>query len=84
MVSIQHLRHLSGFSPVVSVVSPSIVTHGRVHPITPTNTALEPSDNTVIHEEEPSRFQRKRMNEEARIQRELEAHEKRARKEIEK
>ncbi|KAL1325259.1 hypothetical protein HN51_035339 [Arachis hypogaea] len=65
-------------------VDVTVVTHSGVHPITLTDTALVPSDNTVIHEEEPSRLQRKRMNEEARIRRELEAHEKRVRKEIEK
>lgn len=49
--------HVSRKNPFVDAV---IDTHRGAHPITPIGIPLVPSDRRVIHEEELSRFEKKR------------------------
>ncbi|KAK7405008.1 hypothetical protein VNO78_06134 [Psophocarpus tetragonolobus] len=58
--------------------------HNGAHPITLNYSPLVPSEGRVMHAEDLSRFKRKRKNEEARMQQELEVQEKKIRKELEK
>ncbi|KAL2640670.1 hypothetical protein AAZV13_06G245200 [Glycine max] len=58
--------------------------HNGAHPITLIDSPLMPSDGRVIHVEELSRLQRKRKNDDTKMQQELEAQERKNRKELEK
>ncbi|GAY55581.1 hypothetical protein CUMW_165260 [Citrus unshiu] len=67
-----------------SFISAGMDAHVGGQPITAMDNAFISSDRRVSHDEDVSRTEKKRKSEEARIAREVEAHEKRIRKELEK
>ncbi|XP_024047743.1 homeobox-DDT domain protein RLT2 isoform X1 [Citrus clementina] len=67
-----------------SFISAGMDAHVGGQPITAMDNAFISYDRRVSHDEDVSRTEKKRKSEEARIAREVEAHEKRIRKELEK